>query len=110
VTDWTVIVETSPGAATKAIEIKAFRRALYTNPAVRDPAASFEPAVGALAAQFQVVAHSSEAAALRGCFAYWGAIAAAGVAPDAEPTVLVAPLEDAGHAERFTVVAQVRRQ
>jgi hypothetical protein len=109
VTEWTIIVETPPRAAPTTVELGAFRRALQGNPAARDPAASFDLAAGALAAQFQVVAESREAAALRGCFAYWGAVAAAGVAVGAESTVLVAPLEDAGRAERFSVSAHARR-
>lgn len=108
VTEWTIIVETRPGAAPTAEALGAFRRALSGNPAAREPVASFDEADGTLAAQFQVIADSSGAAALRGCFAYWGAIAAAGVAVDAQAIVLVAPLEDAGRAERFSVLARIR--
>jgi hypothetical protein len=110
VTEWTIIVETPPGVASTTDEVNAFQRGLYANAAARDPAASFDQSAGTIAAQFQVVADSRETAALRGCFAYWGAIAAAGLVLDAESTVFVAPLEDAGHAERFSVLAEVRRQ
>ena len=110
VTEWTVIVETPPRAVTAKDEIDAFRRALSANPAARHPAASFDPVAGTFVAQFQVVAETSEAAALRGCFANWGSIVAAGVAFDAESSVFVAPPGDAGHADRFSVVARVDRQ
>jgi hypothetical protein len=108
-TAWTVVVETAPAVAPTTVELDAFRRALRANPAAREPAASFDHATGALAAQFQLVADSREAAALRGSFAYWGASAAAGVAIAADSTVLVAPLEDAGSAVRFSARAQLRR-
>jgi hypothetical protein len=107
VTDWTIVVETPPAVTPTLAELEAFRRALRASPAAREPAASFDQASGTLAAQFQLVAESREAAAVRGCFAYWGAIAAAGVAIDADSTVLVAPIEDAGRAERFSARAHV---
>jgi hypothetical protein len=107
--EWTVIVETPTEAAATAHEVELLRRALSRNPAARDPAASFDREAETLGAQFQVVAGSREAAAMRGCFAYWGAIAAAGMKLSPESAVLVAPLEDAGDAERFSVVAHLRR-
>lgn len=107
-TTWTVIVETPAGAATRD-HLGPFLRALLANAAAVAPAASFDAEASALTAHFDVFADTREEAALRGCFAYWGAIAAAGVQLADDSTVLVAPRANAGDAERFSAQARVTR-
>jgi hypothetical protein len=105
-TEWTVIVETPPGVA-RDVHLGPFLRALLANAGAIAPAASFDAGNGVLAAQFQVFADDRDDAALRGCFAYWGAVAAAGVISRSASTLLVAPVDDAGDAQRFIAVAQL---
>jgi hypothetical protein len=107
--EWTVIAEKAPGAATGE-QLGPFLRALLANAASIAPVASFDPDTDALTAQFEVVADSREDAALRGCFAYWGALAAAGAPLTAVSTLLVAPHEDAGDARRFTARALIQAE
>src|SRR5918992_3190560 len=93
--EWLVIVETAPGMATGE-QLEPFRFALLANAAAIAPVASFDPARRALTAQFEVVAGRRKDAALRGCFAYWGGLAAAGTPLPTVSTLLVAPRADAG--------------
>src|SRR5918992_1515620 len=81
-TTWTVVVETRAGGVTQD-HLGPFLRALLANAAAIAPAASFDGEARTLAAQFQVFADTRDEAALRGCFAYWGAIAAARAEPRA---------------------------
>jgi hypothetical protein len=107
--EWIVIAETAPGAATGE-QLGPFLRALLANAASIAPAASFDPDTNALTAQFEVFAASREDAALRGCFAYWGALAAAGAPLPPASTLLVAPRANAGDARRFTVHVDLQEQ
>jgi hypothetical protein len=107
-TTWTVVVATPAGAVTQD-HLGPFLRALLANAGAIAPAASFDADTRTLAARFQVFADTRDDAALRGCFAYWGAVAAAGVELDAEPTLEVAPSGDVADGRRFTAHGQVTR-
>jgi hypothetical protein len=107
--EWIVIAETAPGMATGE-QLGPFRFALRANEASIAPVASFDPARRSLTAQFEVLAGRRKDAALRGCFVYWGALAAAGTPLPTASTLLVAPHGDAADARRFTVRASLQQE
>ena len=104
--EWTIRVETPEGATSDEDALLRFSDSLQEHPDALGAAAMMNVRAGTLSATFQVDAPTQDEAALKGCFAYWRAIADAHVDLRGEHSTLeIAPTaedgSDAAPAERF---------
>lgn len=100
--EWTIDLETPAGTASDVAELEAFAAALEADATALGAAASMNTEQGTLSARFQVEAPNEQEAAMTACFAYWRALAAAGVHVEQDSRLTVAQAGDDEEGLPFT--------